>query len=116
MNLENFEYTPTSQPVADDPVIFTLRPLDQRGYVNMVGAQALSRTRLDAQHDVAIRYIAGWRGGGQGAVTDPAAVVARLAEVVNAKKPNVYWMAWLTQIAKVLSDNADPGEEDAKKF
>jgi hypothetical protein len=113
MSPENFDFTPKAQPFPEDPVVFTLRPLDQRGLTNMNGARVMMRTDMAAMGDVAVRYIIGWRGGKQEPVTDPD---RRLEEVRNSATPNMYWMAWLTQISNELLSRAKPKEEDAKKF
>lgn len=113
--METFEYTPPNQPVPEDPVVFTLKPLDFAGDAELTTAQATGPEATMAVLKVASRYIAGWRGGGKEPVTARGAVRAKMNEVLSGA-PSLTWKAWLLQIAMELSMRAQPSEEDAKKF
>lgn len=115
MNLERFEYTPPTQPVEDDPVIFTLKPLDQRGFMNMTAVLSSGEENTDKAAEICSRYIVKWRGGGQEPCEAKDQVRQRLRDAINGE-PNVFWSAWLAQIANELMTRAIPKEGDAKKF
>lgn len=111
---ETFELTPAAQPVADDPMVFTLRALDQRGYLNMTAAQSMGAAEFDGMVDIAARYVVGWRGAGQPTVTDPAEARRRFAAMMSGP-PDVHWMNWAMMITQELIRRASPQEGDAKK-
>jgi len=113
--LAPFEFTPTIQPDPDDPVIFTLRPLDFAGDTELTAAQVSGPEGATAALRIASKYVNGWKGGGQDPVNSRGAARARLREVLDGA-PSITWKAWLTVIALELLNRAEPSEEDAKKF
>jgi hypothetical protein len=115
VNLENFEYTPLLQPIEDDPVIFTLRPLDFAGRAEITMAQTTGPEATMSLLKSAARFIVGWRGGGKDPVTARGAVRAKMSEVMSGP-PMITWEMWLLSIAWELLKRSAPSEEDAKKF
>ena len=113
--LEPFEITPAAQPDENDPVVFTVKPLDQRGYINMTAIQGAGITNADKMAEIASRYVVGWKGGGQPPCIARDEVRRRLHEACNGP-PNVLWLSWLVQIASELVTRATPKDDDAKKF
>lgn len=112
--LEPFEWTPTIQANADDPIVLTLQPLDFRGYMNMTAASAMGLENTDVVATVTIRYIVGWRGGGETPPASKADAERRLAEILSGP-PNVKWMAVILGAGRELQRAATVTEAEAKK-
>jgi hypothetical protein len=113
-HLEPFEFTPAYQVKPEDPVTFTLKPLDVRGRyeikagVYVVGDEV--RIRWEGA-SAAARYITGWKGGGikPYSRTRPQQIIDGVDDADDG------WEFWLSAIAFKLLAESEPSEDASKK-
>lgn len=95
-NLERFEFAPSYQPEADDPVSFTLKPLDLKGQYELRSSFNKKGVPSWEGIEAASQYIVGWSGKQLGEFSRH-----KVREIVSGGA-DMHWMIWLGHIAGEL--------------
>lgn len=113
--LQPFEFTPKFQPVPEDPVVFTLKPLDFAGQYVVGIATAETESGLPGMTGIRALpdYVIGWKGGGLEEKSG-AEAQKELRKIISGG-PNRKWGAWLLQIMMRLMTDSEFSEDEAKK-